>query len=127
MNVLLRYKAGLTCILTWLVLFPGFLPGAKAADLIRDPTKPLVDLSGAGGFAGESVEEEEEKPLTLQSVVVKDHYTVAVINSQLVKVGQIIEGYELTTVTAYGAQLERDGKGLSLSLFNLKVRKTANE
>lgn len=51
----------------------------------------------------------------------------AVINNQLLYIGQQIEGYELTRITSYGAELMRDGEGLSLKLFNVNIRKNTNE
>ncbi|MFT4925789.1 MAG: MSHA biogenesis protein MshK [Phenylobacterium sp.] len=119
MNVLLQYKTGLACIVSALTLFFVMVFGVSAADLVKDPTRPLLTLGLEGGQSARKPEEEQEKALILQSVIVKGGLSKAIINDQVMKVGQIIEGYELTTISAYGAKLRRDGKGLSLSLFNL--------
>ena len=127
MNALLQYKTGLPCIVGALTLLFATVFGASAADLIKDPTRPLMALGIEGGQSVRKPEQEKEKSLILQSVIVKGGLSQAIINDQVMKVGHIIEGYELTTISAYGAKLRRDGKGLSLSLFNLNIRKSDNE
>ena len=130
MNVLLQYKTGLPCIVGALTLFFTTVFGVAAADLVKDPTRPLMVLGIEGGHSVKKPEQEQEKALILQSVIVNGGLSQAIINDQVMKVGQIIEGYELTTISAYGAKLRRDGKGLSLSLFNLNtlnIRKSDNE
>ncbi|MFT5164700.1 MAG: hypothetical protein ACI9FJ_003309, partial [Alteromonadaceae bacterium] len=64
----------------------------------------------------------EETPLILHSVVAKEQYKVAVINNRVLKVGEIIEGYEIIAITDYTVELIRDGKGMLLSLFSLDIK-----
>lgn len=123
MNVLLRYKSGLTCIVSGLVLVWLPVAGVMAAD----PTKPLIALGGYTGQSVVKVHKKKKQPLKLHSVITKGSQAIAVINRQPVKIGQRIEGYKVTAITPYGVQLNRNGKKLSLSLFNLKIRKNDNE
>ncbi|MCJ8273200.1 MAG: hypothetical protein MJK04_27840 [Psychrosphaera sp.] len=127
MNVLLPYKP-MRQLLVGLV---GLSSLTCVADVVRDPTMPLLNLKG-GGLVGSAVEKEEKKAtsLILQSVIVQNGRKIAVINNQLVLVGQKIEGYKVTGIVPYGAELqgegERDGEKLSLTLYKANI-KISNE
>jgi hypothetical protein len=123
MNVLLQYKSGLTCILTGLTLAWGCIAISFAATVAKDPTRPLVALGAFSDHNRQAVKPKKAKQLKLQSVITQGQRVIAVINDQPVKVGQHIEGYKLIAITAYGVQLVGNGKKLSLSLFNVKIRK----
>jgi hypothetical protein len=120
MNVLLPFKIGLIGLYFTFILFFGCC-AVSAAELIKDPTRPLVDLNSVNGQAS-PLAEEEETPLILHSVVAKEQYKVAVINNRVLKVGEIIEGYEIIAITDYTVELIRDGKGMLLSLFSLDIK-----
>ncbi len=125
MNVLLPYKS----ICQLLVGLVGLSSLTCVANVIKDPTMPLLNLNGTG-LAGSVVEKEEEKAtsLILQSVIVQNGRKIAVINNQLVLVGQKIEGYKVTGIVPYGAELlgegERIGEKLSLTLYKANIKIT---
>lgn len=133
MKGLLQFKAVLSCVSrtvalivagVWLSMSGTYV---WAADLANDPTRPLMNITGIMENEVQPLEEDTEKPLVLQSVVTNGLLKRAVINNQLLYIGQQIEGYELTRITSYGAELMRDGEGLSLKLFNVNIRKNTNE
>ena len=126
MNGLLRYNTGLTCTLVGYVFLNLLGMPAYAADLVRDPTRPLMDVGAFGGPINDLPEEEQEKPLKLQSIIFNEAQAIAVINSQKVQVGDIIEGYELIEMTDYSVNLVRDNKELLLSLYRLKIKTNEN-
>lgn len=125
MNVLLPYKP----VRQLLVGLVGLSSLTCVADVVQDPTMPLLNLRG-GGLVGSVVEKEEKKAtsLILQSVIVRNGRKIAVINNQLVLVGQEIEGYKVTGIVPYGAELlgagERDGEKLSLTLYKANIKIT---
>ena len=123
MNVLLQYKSGLTCILTGLTLAWACVSTSFAASAAKDPTRPLVALGAFSGQSQPTVKQKKAKKLKLQSVIAQGQRAIAVINNRQMKVGQHIEGYKLIAITDYGVQLVGNGKKLSLSLFNVKIRK----
>ena len=64
MNALLQYKqytAAITCIVGVLLGIAAVLvmAQANAADLVRDPTRPLMELGLAGGGLAKQPEEED--------------------------------------------------------------------
>ena len=71
-------------------------------------------------------EEKKTASLILQSVIVQNGRKFAVINGQVVKVGQFIEGYEVNEILPYGAELSTEGKdgveSLSLTLHKAKIK-----
>jgi hypothetical protein len=125
MNVLLPYRLVR-------LLFAGLVGLSSltcVADVVQDPTMPLLNLNGTG-LSSSATEKEEEKAtsLILQSVIVQNGRKIAVINNQLVVVGQQIEGYKVTGIVPYGAELlgegERDGEKLSLTLYKANIKIT---
>ena len=121
MNNLSLYKwilTGLTlsCILPGLMVFPA------KAEILKDPTMPLIDLNRDPMAARDEPDQPKAASLTLQSVIVKGGRKLAVINNQLVKVGQVIEGYEVTRIAPYSADLLGEADTLSLTLMNVKIK-----
>jgi hypothetical protein len=107
-----------------LVFGIGF-SGAGMANVYKDPTMPLVDLTGANRDRDTLKVEEQIKgaDLRLHSVIVKDGKKIAVINNQMVTVGQVIEGYTLTEIIPYGAKLRDESDKVSLTLLQVNIKK----
>jgi hypothetical protein len=119
MNALLPYK---TMRLIVALLGLGVCTDS-AAQIYKDPTMPLVDLNGAGRTLEEVVEEQEKTvDLHLQSVIFKNGKEIAIINNQMVRVGQVIEGYTVTEIIPYGAKLRGESDKVSLTLLQVNIK-----
>ena len=118
MNSLLRYKWIQTTTVV-LGIMSGF---AAASDVMVDPTTPLVDLNRDPMAINAPEEQKKTTSLVLNSVINRNGRKIAVINNRLLKVGQVIEGYKVTGITPYGAELTGEGETLSLTLMNVKIK-----
>lgn len=114
--------------LLWLLLFNCvigcLMVEAKASEILRDPTAPLVSFSHSS-IKPEFGEEEkkENTSLILQGVLIENGRKIAVINNQLVRIGEEIEGYIVTSIVDYSAQLSLEEETVLLSLVpeNIKI------
>lgn len=93
---------------------------AYAQQPLSDPTKPVV-LSGAG--VGTTAPKTISWKLT--STLISPQRQVAVINDQVVKVGQKIDGAKLVAVKSGSALLHHDGKTIQLKLISGTVKQAA--
>lgn len=123
MNNLLRYSQH---IIVSLLLGYLAIGQAYGSQIVKDPTRPLVNF-GEKTFVGDTNLEQKKSntALILQGVLVENGRKVAVINNRLVGVGEQIEGYTVTGIIPYGAQLSLEEETLSLSLIseNVKISK----
>ena len=123
MNSLLRYSH----IYIFILLLGYCTTGvAYGSQLLKDPTRPLVNLSRTALPTDTSEQQNKANTsLILQGVLVENGRKVAVVNNQLVGLGEQIEGYTVTDIYAYGAQLSLEEETLSLSLIseNIKISK----
>jgi len=110
---------------------------AKAAEL-RDPMQPppfalqkFRQAKWAGKPETTSTKEvkPQQKPLQLTSILYARDRKVAIINDQMLVVGDRIRGAELVKLTRATARLVRKGKVINLSLDNelTAVKKEAVE
>ena len=117
--------------------FPGVGKMAKAAEL-RDPMQPppyALQKFRQAKWAGKSpatstkAVKPQQKPLQLTSILYARDRKVAIINDQMLVVGDRIRGAELIKLTRATARLVRKGKVINLSLDNnlTAVRKEAVE
>ncbi len=118
----------------------GLLGGgttAKAAEL-RDPMQPppyALQKFRQAKWAGKPTTpstkaiKPQQKPLQLTSILYARERKVAIINDQMLVVGDRIRGAELVGLTRATARLVRKGKVINLSLDNnlTAVRKEAVE
>ena len=123
MNNLLRYSHNLI-----IVLLLGYMVNgqAYASQIIKDPTRPLVNFGAKAIESDTSLQQNKSNTeLILQGVLVENGRKVAVINNRLVRIGEQIEGYTVTGIIPYGAQLSLEEETLSLSLVseNIKISK----
>lgn len=128
MNGLLRYNRYNYCALVLAMLIWTFSASALS-QVMKDPTMPLQNLDGAGFSSSLSSEQEEEViSFILQSVIVHNGKKIAVINNQMVQVGQQIAGYEVSQIVPYGAELFLPGSDgsetLSLTLLKANIKVT---
>jgi MSHA biogenesis protein MshK len=87
----------------------------------NDPTKPL----SAGGFSSISKSEASTKAeLILESIIHGYEVHTAVINGQVLKVGDFIRQYELVAVNNTSVVLRSAEKRLKLSVFSRVVVKS---
>lgn len=123
MNNLLRYSQHIiyTLLLGYFAIGQSF-----GSQVVKDPTRPLVNFGGPALAGDTNLEQKKSNTaLILQGVLVENGRKVAVINNRLVRVGEQIEGYTVTGIIPYGAQLSLEEETLSLSLVseNIKISK----
>ena len=106
--------------------FIGIGTMAKAAEL-RDPMQPppfALQKFRQAKWAGKPAKtpakavKPQQKPLQLTSILYARDRKVAIINDQMLVVGDRIRGAELVKLTRATARLVRKGKVISLSLDN---------
>jgi len=103
--------------LYFIFMFMTFLVSAQN----NDPTKPL----SAGGFSQVSkVEAATKAELILESIIHGFEVHTAVINGQVLKVGDFIRQYELVAVNNTSVVLRSAEKRLKLSVFSRVVVKS---
>lgn len=120
MNNLLRYSQHILSVL----VFGYFAIGQSfGSQVVKDPTRPLINFSGQALENDANGEQKKSNTsLILQGVLVENGRKVAVINSQLVRVGEQIEGYTVTSIIPYGAQLSLEEETISLSLISENIK-----
>ncbi|MBT8434145.1 MAG: hypothetical protein KJN95_05765 [Gammaproteobacteria bacterium] len=117
--------------------FAGVATMAKAAEL-RDPMQPppyALQKFRQAKWAGKSTTtptkaiKPQQKPLQLTSILYAKDRKVAIINDQMLVIGDRIRGAQLIKLTRATARLVRKGKVINLSLDNnlTAVRKEAVE
>lgn len=110
---------------------------AQAAEL-RDPMQPppyalqkyrQAKLAGQPATTTKKAVKPQQKPLQLTSILYARDRKVAIINDQMLVVGDRIRGAELVKLTRTTARLVSKGKVINLSLDNelTAVRKKAVE
>lgn len=110
---------------------------AKAEEL-RDPMQPpafalqkirQARLSGKPATPAVSVSRAKQKPLQLTSILFSPNRKIAIIDDQMLAVGDRIRGARLVKLTRVRARLVRKGKVINLSLDNdfAAIRKQAVE
>jgi hypothetical protein len=99
---------------------------AKAEEL-RDPMQPpafalqkfrQAKLSGKPAPSTVSASKPKPKPLQLTSILFSQNRKIAIIDDQMLAVGDRIRGAELVKLTRATARLVRKGKVINLSLGN---------
>jgi len=110
---------------------------AKAEEL-RDPMRPpafalqkfrQAKLSGKPVATAGSTSKAKPKPLQLTSILFSQNRKIAIIDDQMLAVGDRIRGARLVKLTRVTARLVRKGKVINLSLGNdlTAIRKQAVE
>ncbi len=128
-----------TYLLVVVLLSLGFFGvGAIAsAQELRDPMRPppfaLMKFRQAR-LAGQApvkpaVPAEKPKPLQLTSILYSPERKIAIIDDQMLAVGDRIRGARLVELTRKSARLLREGKVINLSLADdaIAIRKNAAE
>lgn len=99
---------------------------AKAASL-RDPMQPpayalqkfrQARLSGAPAVTKSTAVKPQQKPLQLTSILISQNRKIAIIDDQMLALGDRIRGAKLVGLTRASARLVRKGKVINLSLNN---------
>ena len=110
---------------------------AKAEEL-RDPMQPpafalqkfrQAKLSAKPAPTAGSTSKPKPKPLQLTSILFSQNRKIAIIDDQMLAVGDRIRGAKLVKLTRVSARLVRKGKVINLSLDNdfTAIRKQAVE
>jgi len=76
-----------------------------------DPTKPFQATT-------EVSKNKLAQLVKLQSIINVNHQFKAVINGQLMRIGDVIEGYKLTAISKTSVVLTSEQKTLKLSMFH---------
>lgn len=106
--------------------FPGFSTLASAQEL-RDPMKPppfALQKFRQAKWAGKptttkaKLGKPKQESLQLTSILYAQDRKIAIINDQMLAVGDRIRGAELVKLTRATARLVRKGKVINLSLDN---------
>ena len=115
-----RQKRWMVTNTALLVFFLGSGSLTFAQQPLSDPTRPMV-------LSGVSVGTSAPKTIkwTLTSTLIAPQRQVAVINDQIVKVGENIDGAKLVTVKPGSALLNHAGKTIQLKLISGTVKQTA--
>jgi len=99
---------------------------AKAEEL-RDPMQPpafalqkfrQAKWSGKPAPTKSSVSKPKPKPMQLTSILISPNRKIAIIDDQMLAVGDRIRGARLIKLTRISARLVRKGKVINLSLDN---------
>jgi hypothetical protein len=110
---------------------------AKAGEL-RDPMQPpafalhkfrQAKLSGKPVLSTASASKPMPEPLQLTSILFSQNRKIAIIDDQMLAVGDRVRGAKLVKLTRVSARLVRKGKVINLSLDNgsTAIRKQAVE
>jgi len=110
---------------------------AKGAEL-RDPMQPpayalqkfrQAKWSAKPAVTTSNAVKPKQKPLRLTSILISRQRKIAIIDDQMLVVGDRIRGARLVRLTRSSARLERKGKVINLSLDNdlAAIRKRAVE
>lgn len=108
-----HWKGTVLCSLAFAM---AFVAGTAAAQIANDPTRPAVGADAAASAAASGV--------ALQSVVISRTLKAAIINGQMVKVGEKFGNARLVRVTESEAVL-RDGSDVQVLKMYPGIEKKA--
>lgn len=91
---------------------------AVASEVLLDPTRPGIATGG-----GRPTEAQVTK-WVLTSTLISPHRSVAIINDQVVLVGQEVDGARLVAIKPGRVLLSRAGKKIKLKLIADPVKQT---
>src|SRR2546425_12876802 len=104
----------LRCVLMGLLLSSGV---AYAA--FHDPTQPYT-------FVEKSNDKSAEGPLVLQAIFISQHQRIAVVNGELLKIGDVIQDNRLVTIESNFVILDNAGEKTFLHLIDPVKRAVLN-
>lgn len=93
---------------------------AFAATLRVDPTQPPKGFAGAPKSS--VVRQIDSKQLKLQQILITNDQSVAIINDQVVRAGDQLQGFRVKAISAAGVQLQYSGKRLYLRMFPEQIK-----
>jgi len=93
-----------------IVLFILLMPFAASGQQ-TDPTRPF-------GAVKSSSYSEKKSALVLQSIIQSGQSKKAVINGQVLNVGDVYKGFELIAISSKGVVLQSSQSRMELSLFS---------
>lgn len=119
----------ITYVMVVILLTLGFLGAGRLASAqeLRDPMQPppfalqkirQARLAGKPETATVKVEKPRQEPLQLTSILYSRDRKIAIINDQMLVVGDRIRGARLVKLTRATARLVHKGKVINLSLDN---------
>jgi hypothetical protein len=98
------------CVLVW-----SSWTGEAVAAEFTDPMKPMNYTATTAGPNTDALKEKKKTDLwTLSAVLLSDNRSVAVVNGQTLRLGDLLEGYTLTGI--YQDRVVFNGKGRKLVL-----------
>lgn len=100
------------------IIIITFLAASATASPADDPTRPPAPAEIRAWFAGETGDGTRATSWTLQSVLISDARSVAVINGQRVQVGDTVGDADVVVIEPARVVLEHDGEQISLTIDN---------
>lgn len=88
----------------------------QAAETLHDPTRP------GGTPTPRAAAEPAAQRWHLSSIVIADTRRVAIINDQVVAIGEQVDGATVMDIQAYAVTLRRDGRDFTLTLLDARVK-----
>ncbi len=103
------------CLLLLLFLLPMY---SAAEPVFRDPTQPLV--------LPDKTSEKTQGPLALQAIFISSNRRIAIINDELLKIGDEIQAQRLIAIESNFVILDNAGEKVVLYLVMQPVKKPLN-
>ena len=122
-----RFTAGCSSVLAALLASQILLSGSALGQELKDPMQPppfALKKFQQAKWAQQPkkpkpvVKKVEQKPLKLTSILIANNRKVAIIDDQMLSVGDSIKDAKLVKLTRESARLIRKGKVINLSLHN---------
>jgi hypothetical protein len=106
------------CVLLFSLLFSVGASVTSSADVLPDPTQPLLAASSG---AGQTTAADSQLPV-LQSIIYSKQQRKAVLNGRACREGALVGRYRVRAIYADRVVVEADGVRHTLRLFSHKVR-----
>lgn len=116
----LRSSGCWSVLLSAVVLMLSAVSTKVEAD--SDPTAPLGWQRPATQAAKSKLNQVHPRPRLQSIVCAEGSDCYAVVNNQLVALGDSVAGYKITEITPEGMRVARAGKEWTLSLFSMQLK-----
>lgn len=102
-----------------IVLIGLILSCATSAQNLQDPTRPKIAIEST---VAQSNSETEKQQLALQSVFIKESGYLAVVSGEMVKLGDLVQGYRVKKITPNSITLEQGQVTKILRLYQHEIK-----
>ncbi len=104
-----------------LLVFIALCLGFPLSGHTADPFAGLPDPTRYKKTPKKVVKQVVRKPLILQSTLISDDRSYAIVNGKQVSIGERIEGARLLAINPYDIVIERRGREISLHLLKTGI------